>query len=263
MKKLVFGGLLLGLLVPGVAAAQSVFDGTWKIDLSKAQMPKKPDVYLLQNGTWECKTCVPAISVKADGQDQKVTGHPYYDTIAVAVVDDHTVAETDKKDGKVVFTGKTTVAPNGKTATFEFTDSSNTNADPVVGKGMMTRVASGPAGSHVVSGSWRTSSLDNISDNGLLFTYKMDGDSLSMTTPTGQSYTAKLDGTDAEFKGDPGTNGVSVKKLGANGIEESDKRDGKIISVAKITVGPDGKTMTLAVSDKLHGTTSSFVAVKQ
>jgi uncharacterized Zn-binding protein involved in type VI secretion len=263
MRKLIFAGLMLGLLVPVKSAAQSPIDGTWKLDLSKAQMPKKPDVYLLQNGNYECKTCVPAISVKADGQDQKVTGHPYFDSIAVAVVDDHTIAETDKKDGKEVATAKMTVAADGKTATLEFTDSSNSNAAPVTGKANLMHLAPGPSGAHAISGSWRTSSMDNVSDNGLTFTYKVDGDSISMTSPTGQSYTAKLDGSDAAYKGDPGTDGVSVKKFGKDTFEEADKRGGKVISVAKMTVAPGGKTMTIAVVDKLHGTTMSFTADKQ
>jgi hypothetical protein len=190
-------------------------------------------------------------------------GHPYFNTIAITVVDDHTITETDKKDGKVVATSKTAVSADGKTANFEFTDSSNTNADPVTGKGTATLVAKGPAGSHAVSGSWRTASFENLSDNGLTFTYKIDGDALTMTTPTGQTYTAKLDGTDAEFKGDPGTNAVSVKKLGANLLEETDKRDGKIISVSKMTLAADGKSMNIAVADKLRGTTMAFVAEKQ
>jgi len=263
MKKLLLIGLLAAFLMPVQAMAQSAFDGTWKFDLNKVQMPEKPDVYLLQNGTYECKTCVPAISIKADGTDQKVTGHPYYDMMAVKVVDDHTIRQTQKKSGKVVTTSTTTVAADGKTATFEFTDSSNTNAAPVTGKGTSTRVDKGPAGSHAISGSWRTTSFGNISDNGLLFTYKVDGDSLSMTTPTGQSYTAKLDGTDAPYKGDPGATSVSVKKMGKNIVQETDKRDGKVISVTTMTVAADGKSMKIAVKDELHGTSSSFVAVKQ
>jgi len=251
------------LLMPVVAMGQSAFDGTWKIDLNKVQMPKKPDVFVLQNAMYQCKTCVPPIEVKADGQDHKVTGHPYYDTISIKVVDDRTIEETDKKDGKTVTTSKTAVSPDGNAATFEFNDSSNTNADPVTGKGEITRVAKGPAGSHAISGSWRTSKFENVSNNGITFTYKIEGDSLSMTSPTGQSYTAKLDGTDAPYKGDPGTNGVSVKRMGKNTIEETDKRDGKAISVARLTVAPDGKTMTIAINDKLHGTTSQFVAEKQ
>jgi hypothetical protein len=263
MKKLLWLGLLVALLMPAVAIAQSAFDGTWKGDLSKSQMPKKPDVYLLQDGMYHCKTCVPPVDVKADGQDHKVTGHPYYDTISIKVVDDRTVEETEKKDGKIVTTSSMMVSPDGKTAHFEFTDSSATNADPVTGKGEMMRVAKGPAGSHATSGSWRASKMESMSDNGLTVTFKVEGDSLTMTTPTGQSYTAKLDGTDAPYKGDPGTSSVSVTRIGKSMIEETDKRDGKVISIARMTVSPDGKTMTIAVNDKLHGTTMQFVANKQ
>jgi uncharacterized Zn-binding protein involved in type VI secretion len=263
MKKVIFVGLLVALLVPAQAMAQSAFDGTWKIDLNKAKMPQKPEVLLLQNGKYACKTCVPPIGVAADGQDHPVSGHPYFDTIAIKVVDDHTIQETEKKAGKVVATSSRTVAADGKTAAYEFTDSSNTNADPVTGKGTMSQVARGPAGSHAISGSWRYSSFDNVSDNGLMFTYKVDGDNLKMTTPTGQSYSAKMDGKDVPYSGDPGTTSVSLKKTGKNALEETDKRDGKVVSIAKMTVSADGKTMALTVDDTLHGSTSSFVAIKQ
>src|SRR5439155_3194485 len=127
MKKLLLFGLLIALVVSVPAIAQNAFDGTWKFNLNDAQFPKKPDVYLLQDGMYHCKTCVPPIDVKADGQDQKVTGHPYYDAVNIKVVDDRTIEETDKKDGRTVATSKTTVSPDGNTANFEFTDSSNTN----------------------------------------------------------------------------------------------------------------------------------------
>ncbi|MFI5115381.1 MAG: hypothetical protein ACHP8B_01650 [Terriglobales bacterium] len=263
MKKLLFAGLTILLLMPVVASAQNAFDGTWKIDLKKAEFPKKPDVYLLQNGMYQCKTCVPAIDIKADGQDQKVTGHPYFDSMAIKVVNDHEIEETDKKNGKTVATSKSTVSSDGNTLAFTFNDSSNTNADPVTGNGEETRVAKGPAGAHAISGSWRTTKVDTVSDNGLMWTYKVSGDKLTMTTPTGQSYTAKLNGAKAPFKGDPGTTSVSVKMMGKNTLEETDYREGKAISVAKIVVAPNGKTLKLMVDDKLHGTQSEFTAMKQ
>ena len=263
MKKPLPFVLLLSLLMPGLAMAQSAFDGTWKVDVKTAQFPKKPDVYLLQDGMYHCKTCVPMIDVKADGQDQKVAGHPYFDMMSIKVVDDRTIEETGKKNGKVVATSKTWTSADGNTLMFEFTDSSATNADPVTGKGEQTRVAKGPAGSHAISGSWRTSKMDTVSDNGLVFTYKVADDSLTMTNLTGQSYTAKLDGTEAPYKGDPGTTSVSVKKVDKNTMEETDKRDGKVISVARMTLSADGKGMTIAVDDKLHGTTMQFTAQKQ
>lgn len=263
MRKPLWCVFLLSLLIPALATAQSAFDGTWKFDLKTAQFPEKPDAFLLQDGMYQCKTCVPLIDIKADGQDQKVSGHPYYDTVSIKVLDDRTIEETDKKNGKVVATSKTWISADGNTMTFEFSDSSNTSADPVTGKGEETRVAKGPAGAHAISGSWRTSKMDTLSENGLLVTFKVSGDSLTMTNPTGQGYTAKLDGTDAPYKGDPGTTSVSVNKTGPNSIDETDKRDGKVISIAHMTVSADGKSMTLGVEDKLHGTTAKFVAQKQ
>lgn len=64
-------------------------------------------------------------------------------------------------------------------------------------------------------------------------TYKVSGDELTMTTPTGQSYTAKLDGTEAPYKGDPGTDGISVKMRGKDTLGETDKRGDKVIGVSK------------------------------
>lgn len=263
MKKPQTFVLLLAMLTPGLAMAQSVFDGTWKVDMKTAQFPEKPDVYLLQDGMYHCKTCAPPVDVKADGQDQKVGGHPYYDAKIVKVVDDRTIEETDKKNGKVVATSKSWVSADGNTLMFEFTDSSATNADPVTGKGEETRVAKGPAGSHAISGSWRMAKMDSVSDNGLAFTYKVEGESLTMNNPTGQSYTAKLDGTEAPYKGDPGTTSVSVKQVDKNTMEETDKRDGKVITVSRMTVAADGKSMTIAFDDKLHGTSGKIVAQKQ
>src|SRR5271169_3481198 len=119
MRKLLWTGLLVSLLLPVLAMAQSAFDGTWKLDMNKVEFPKKPDVYLLQNGTYECKTCVPAIKIKADGQDQAVSGHPYFDTVAIKVISNQAIEETDKKSGKTVATSKSTVSPDGSTLTFE------------------------------------------------------------------------------------------------------------------------------------------------
>jgi hypothetical protein len=212
---------------------------------------------------YECKTCVPPIKVKADGQDQKITGDPYYNFVSIRVVNDRTIEETDKKDAKVVAKSTTKVAADGKTAAFDFTDSSDTNSAPVTGKGVMTRVAAGPAGSSPISGSWRTSKVDTISDNALMLTIKVEGDSLSMTNPTGQSYTAKLDGTAAPMNGDPGISSVSVKRIGKNTIEETDLRHGKPVNSTRMTASADGKTMAFVITNMLTGATTKATAMKQ
>ena len=264
MKKWFLLFALAALLIPTLAMAQSVFNGTWKMDMNKVDFPKKPDEYLLQSGMYECKTCAPPYKIKADGSDQPVTGHPYFDSVAIKVVNDHEIEETDKKAGKVVTTSASTVSADGKTMTSTFSDSSNTNGGPpVTGKAEATRVAKGPADSNAISGSWRTTKVEGLSDNATVWTYKVSGDEITMTNPTGQSYTAKLNGGDAPMKGDPGVSSVSVKMIGKDTLEETDKRDGKVIGVFKMTVASDGKTAKASYDDKLHATKTDFEATKQ
>lgn len=200
-NRILFLLALAATLVPARAAAQSVFDGTWKTDVSSLNS-SKPDIFLLQNGMYECKSCNPSYRVKADGSDQTVSGDPYVDTRAIKVVNDHEIEETDKKNGKVVGQSTSTVSSDGKTVSFTFTDSSNTNGGaPITGEGTAKQVAPGPAGSHAISGSWKLEKIENMSDNGTEWSYKVNGDEITMTSPAGQSYMAKLDGTDAPMKG--------------------------------------------------------------
>ena len=258
MKKLLF----VLLLLPALGWAQSPFDGTWKVDLSKTKLPKKPDVFLLQNGTYECKSCNPPVSVKADGTFQAISGDPYRDMLMVKAVDDKHVEMASQKGGKDVSKATRTVSDDGNSMTIAWTYYGNPAGGPVSGTDHMKRVAKGPAGANAISGSWRDEKADVATADALTFSFKSGGDSLSYSTPTGQSYTAKVDGTDAPYVGDPGTTSVSLKRIG-DSIEETDKRDGKVITVAKLTVAADGKTMTIDVDDKLNGTKSTYVAVKQ
>jgi hypothetical protein len=84
-----------------------------------------------------------------------------------------------------------------------------------------------------------------------------------MSAPTGQSYTAKLDGEDHLVKGEYGYNSVSLRLVNDRRIEETHKLDGKVVEVVKMTVSPDGKRMTIVVSGKLTSGMSTFVAEKQ
>lgn len=266
MTKLLLVGLPIVFLMPVLTMAQSDFDGTWKIDLNKSIPPSKPDVYLVQGGTYQCKTCVPMVNVKADGEDHSVTGNPHLDTISVRVLSDQGIERVEKKDGKTVATSKMIVSPDGATASVELTYSSNTSSEPIIYRETVTRLgkAKHPTGSHAVSGSWRISKIESVSENGLMLTFRVDGDTLTMTTPAAQSYTAKLDGTEAPYKGNFGSDKVSVVRLGKDTVEETNKRDGKPIKVTRLMVDPgDTKTMEMIVTDSLRGTTTVFVAHKQ
>jgi len=260
MRRLILVACLTSISL--LAMAQSPFDGTWKINTNTIQYPEKPDVYLLQNGMYDCKSCVPPVHVKADGTDQKVTGYPYFDTESVKVIDDRNVETTAKKDGKVVGTAKRSVSSDGSTLTVDWAYSGNPSGGTQSGNYTSKRVAKGPEGANQISGSWRTEK-EQDSDAVLTWTNKTSANALTMTTPTGQSYTAKLDGTETPMKGDPGVSTVQVKMLGKDTLEQINLRDGKVIGISKMTVSADGKTAKLIYEDKLHGTTTKLDATKQ
>jgi hypothetical protein len=241
--------------------AQSAFDGTWRVDPNSAQF-KGSDKFLLQNGTWHCDSCVPKLSIKADGKEHKVTTSPYYDAATVNEVNDHAVEISTKKNGKPAGTNKMTASDDGKMLTTEWSFVSETGE---TGNGKFTseRVGEAPAGSNKVSGSWQPNKVEDASESVSLISYKVAGDEFSMSDKTGDSYTAKLDGKDYPYKGDPGVTTVSLKKIDANTIEESDKRNGKPIYVSRMTVSEDGKTMQIANEDKLHNTSQKWTAQKQ
>jgi hypothetical protein len=84
---------------------------------------------------------------------------------------------------------------------------------------------------------------------------------LHMSTPTGQSYDAKIGGGDVPIKGDLGGTTASVTKNG-DSIVETDKRGGKVVSVTTMTPGSDGK-LHVVNEDNQNGSTAKFDMNKQ
>ena len=263
MRRSIIASLSLATLIAPPAAAAGILDGTWKIDLGATQLPKKPDVFLLDKGSFTCSSCTPAYTIKADGAMHPVAGHDYIDATSIKVIDPHTFVETSGKGGKTRYKTTSTVSADGKTLTYEFVDMSAPNGVPVTGKGIETRVAPAPAGAHVASGSWRTTSITGMSDSGLKISFTTTPDTISMVTPTAQSYTARFGGPAVPIKGDPAMTMAAVTRLGTHGFVETDTRQGKVVSILSATVAPDGKTMTAVSKDLVAGTTTTFKAIKQ
>jgi hypothetical protein len=236
-------------------------NGTWKTDLASLTIEQQPDRLLLRNGKYSCDTCVPKFAMAADGAFHPVSGSDYFDSASVKIVDDHTISYTRKKGDKVVGEFSRQVSADGKKMTVKFKDSSTPNAPPVSGEYTETRVGDVPLGAHAISGSWQPDKIEKLSDEGLTTTYALNGDVLHMSTPAGQSYDAKLDGTDTAIKGDPAGTTASVKRSGA-GFEETDKRSGKVVGVGTFGVEADGK-LHFTFVDKERNQTTKGVATKQ
>ncbi len=259
MKKLLCGVVCL---LPLLAFGQSPFDGTWKTNMAASKLSTKPYVYSLNNGMYDCESCVPKISnVKADGTDQAVTGQTY-DTISVQAVDANSIHVVTKKGGKPTGDVTRTASADGKMLTIASTNYPSDGSQPFKAEAKLTRIAAGPAGSNATSGSWR---IQNVNEDsaGLTATYKVSGDEVSMSTPTGESWSAKFGGPEQPVKGLYGNYTVSVKKLGDRAIEVTMKRDGKLNSVSKISVSSDGKKMTEVVDNKQTGRITTYIDEKQ
>jgi hypothetical protein len=256
-------GFVAGLLMPSTLMAHTAFDGTWKQDMATGSYSQQPEILLIQGGMFHCKTCVPAIMVKADGNDHAVAGHPGFDTLAVTVVNDRTIAETDKKAGKLVSTQTLTLGADGKTASAAWSDVANSGAGPTVkGTTQLALLSPGPAGAHALSGSWRVSN-QTMSDNGALMTFQTEPGRVHFSTPAGLSYVARLDGTEAPFLGDPHVTAVSVRMPDARRIVETDKRGGKIVEIVTMTVAADGATMSILYDNQMNHRTAAFTARRQ
>jgi hypothetical protein len=253
------------LAVLPVAAFAGPFDGTWKLRPDATQFATKPEVWSVNKGLYDCSSCAPKVSVRADGTDQRITGHPYFDTVAVKVVNDSTVQVTYKKAGKLMFDNTYTVAPDHNTLSLKWTDQSG--SQPVSGENLFKRgsgvAANGPPGAHAASGTWQYDSIKSISDAGTLVTYTETADGLKMSNPTGQSYEAKFDGKEVPLQGDAGNTTIALKRVGPREIEETDRHDGKVSDVIAIRVSTDGKKLVVSDNDVLHDRTDMYVLVKQ
>lgn len=125
--------LTLALCFVGAALclADDAFTGTWKLNEAKSKLspnsPKNTNVVYQAAGD-NVKITVDGVDTdgkpvhnewtgKFDGKDYPVTGDPTSDARSYTKVNDHTLALTNKKGGKVTTTGRIVVSPDGKTRT--------------------------------------------------------------------------------------------------------------------------------------------------
>jgi len=238
----------------------TALNGTWKTDKASVKFEQKPDDILLQGGTYKCSTCIPPLSVAADGQFHDVAGRAYSDSMSVKVVDDKTVEMKSRKGGRDTFAATLTVSADGNTLTRKFKDSSTPNAPAVEGASSSSRAGPAPAGAHAISGQWTPNEVKEYSEDALNATYKVDGNKVTWSGQ-GQTYTAEIGGPAVPVTGDIGGSTVAVTQDG-NSLKETFSREGKVVNETVTTVSADGKSMTWVVTDPRDGSKVSGTAAK-
>lgn len=125
----------LCLFASAACYASDVNMGTWKLNEAKSKFapgsPKNNTVVYEAAGD-NIKVTVDGVDAEGkpthnewtgmfDGKDYPLTGDPTADMRSYKKVNDRTLDLTNKKDGKVVVTGKIAVAKDGKTRTITTT----------------------------------------------------------------------------------------------------------------------------------------------
>jgi hypothetical protein len=118
-------------LIAGLAFASPMM-GTWKLNEAKSKFPpgapKNHTVKYEAAPGDQIKVIVDGVdgegkpthnewTGKFDGKDYKLTGDPMADMRSYKTIDEHTTTLTNRKDGKVVATGKIVISADGKSRT--------------------------------------------------------------------------------------------------------------------------------------------------
>jgi hypothetical protein len=125
---------ILVLCLVGTAVsygAADAFMGTWKLNEAKSKLgagAAKNTTVVYEASGESVKVTVDGVDAEGkpthnewtgafDGKEYAVTGDPTSDMRSYKRVNDHTLALTDKKEGKVTETGRIVVSADGKTRT--------------------------------------------------------------------------------------------------------------------------------------------------
>jgi hypothetical protein len=114
-----------------MCAAQNPNMGTWKLNEAKSKAPAgapKNNTVVYESAGDNVKVTVDGVDAagkpthnewtgKFDGKDYPLTGDPTADARSYKKVNDHTTDLANKKDGKVVLTGRIEVSADGKSRT--------------------------------------------------------------------------------------------------------------------------------------------------
>ena len=250
------------LLAATPAFAESPFDGTWKARTDSMKSAGRPEQFQIKDGTYSCSTCIPAYHVAADGAYHKVAGKDYWDEVAVKVVDDHRVDYSYRKAGKVVSSNRETGSADGGTLTMTAHNTNNGGGVPIDSVNSAKRVGAPMSGAHLTSGSWQIAPASQVSDAALTMTIRVDGKTLHMTSPLGETLDAPIGGGYTLNVGDPGRTMTKVEQPDARTLKMTDRRGGMGGRVATYRVARDGTTLNGQSLDSRTGRTNTFTASK-
>lgn len=242
------------------SASLEALNGTWKADLASIKFEGKPNEILLQAGTYDCKTCIPPLTVAADGQFHPVADRPYFDSISVKAVDDRNVEIRRRRGDREVSSTTMQVSADGNTMTSQFTNANNPDVQPTKGTETARRAGPAPTGAHAVSGQWTPDRIQDYSEDALNISFRVAGNQVTMNAK-GETYTAEIGGPAVPIQGDSGGTTIALAREG-NGLRETATRGGKVVNHTVIMPSPDGSSVTFTSTDPRDGEKTTWTAKK-
>lgn len=258
MRMLAAAGLI-AIAVPVQAAGP--FDGVWTWDAASTELSSKSDVYQLGQNRFRCVSCPSSYEIPADGQVHPVSGQSEFDAAAVAVESPQVVRLTTTRGGKPATQVVFTLAPGDMELSTALSDLSSGTA--ATSRMVSQRVTSGDAGDHALSGSWRQIRIEEASESATTVSLKVTRTGVAFSDPSGFHYDARFDGKDYPVSGMAAGRTVSVRRISDVSFEETQKQDGKVVSIISLTVGPDRRTARYVFQDLVQGATTRGTLNKQ
>jgi hypothetical protein len=243
--------VLLTVACAGPAAAKGPFDGKWIADLKTQDASGLVDDYLVAGGAYACRSCDPPRNYPADGKLRPVIGDPEIASESVTVLGPRAILTTEISPVRVRKVTMT-VAADGATATYVAIDKRTDIPGRLRTEYIAKRIASAPAGAHLVSGKWRGLRYVSVPMSFRVKEIRQDGERLTISSPRGGAYSAILDGPFTALNA-AGTRRVAFRRAGLRSILETFKDGEKVTQTRTYELSADGKSLESVTTDPATG----------
>jgi len=250
------GALVLSVTV---AAAESPWDGTWKLNPAKSKLTGYTFSYkALPGGKLQYNNGAEiAITFACDGKPYTTIGAS---TVVCTTPSSAEYDYTFATSGKTLQTSVLKLSPDGKTI-----DQTDKNIHPDGTASTDSTTYTRIAGDTGLVGTWKQTEVKiNAPD---AFTYKTFDGGVDIAYPSyKQSIHLTFDGKPSTFEGPTVSPGSTVTAVSAGPLSytETDKIGTKVVGLSKTTVSADGKTMTTVSWDPgKESEASTYVYEKQ
>lgn len=238
MRKPIWIVLSVAAMAGILAAADSPFIGTWKLNPAKSKFTGESMTFEKTADGMRFSAAGESYAFKMDGQDAPAL---FGYTAAWKQVTDRSWETANKLNGKLMNTDYTTLSDDGKTLTML---TKGTKPDGAAYAD--TAVYKRESGKEGLAGKWRNKEV-KISAPGTMEFTAYEGDGLAWkNVEYGTSWSGKVDEKDYPVTGPTLGQGftLSMKRAGQRSVELTQKMNGKAIYRSTMTVSPDGKTLT-------------------